>query len=149
MKHQPRIVVVDDDPAIIEIIRTILENQSYNVFTAEDGEKGLFLIREKQPHLIILDVKMPKISGYLLAELLKKESKLAHIPIILLTGESRLTGNISLEQPTAYRLTKPFNVDELTDLVKDILNQERRRILDQRKQLSDDSEQDESVDHSV
>lgn len=125
MGRSPRVAVIDDDPAIVEVVKTVLESKKIKVQVANNGEDGVKLIKEYKPDLIILDVQMPKLSGYMVVELLKGKKKTSKIPIILLTAVSLMAGGISLEEPTSYRLTKPFNPQELIDLVAEILAKEK------------------------
>ena len=125
MGRSPRVAVIDDDPAIVDVVKTLLESKKIEVQVANNGEDGVKLVKEYKLDLIILDVQMPKLSGYMVVELLKGKKKTSKIPIILLTAVSLMAGGISLEEPTSYRLTKPFNPQELMDLVTEILAKEK------------------------
>ena len=84
-----KILIVDDEADIIEILQFMLEANGYECVTAMDGEEGLKLAREISPDLIILDVMMPKINGYKISRLLKYDNKYKDIPILMVTARSQ------------------------------------------------------------
>ncbi len=119
-----RILVVDDEPQLLGMLKMRLETSGYEVITAVDGEEGLQKTRDFNPDLIVLDVVMPKISGGEMAAALKEDDKLSKIPIIFLTclaegmvnkqsGES-IGGNLFI--------AKPFEDEELISTINKILN---------------------------
>ena len=86
MQEQPRILVVDDDPDILEAVKTVLESRDYIVSTAKNGEEGLDMIRKSRPDLLILDLLMPKKDGFAVCRELKEHPKYADLPIVILTS---------------------------------------------------------------
>jgi DNA-binding response OmpR family regulator len=84
------VLIADDDKSIREIFSLIVKNWGINVITAQDGKEAIDIAKNKKPHLILLDVKMPKIDGYNVCKILKSKRKTKKIPIILLTGLSEL-----------------------------------------------------------
>ncbi len=117
-----KILIVDDEADIIEILQFVLETQGYECITAMDGEEGLKRAREDNPDLIILDVMMPKINGYKISRLLKYDSKYKNIPILMVTARSQEEDKIIGEETGADEyITKPFNVDEVVKKVKNYL----------------------------
>ncbi len=82
-----RIVVVEDDPAILRGLTDNLRHESYEVLTATDGEAGYGLIREKNPHLVILDLMLPKMSGYELCRRVRAEGINTFILMLTARGE--------------------------------------------------------------
>ena len=88
MERKKRILVVDDDPDILEAVGTVLESQDYEVITASDGEEGLAKLREERPDLMILDLLMPRMDGFAVCKELKdpRWAKYANIPILVLTS---------------------------------------------------------------
>ena len=117
--QKPLILVVDDDQALLKLIRRFLELGGYNVTTASDGEKALQLIDAEKPSLIILDVRMPGLNGYQVCERVRK---LSNVPIIMLTAKAELD---DVTQGFAVGaddyVAKPFGVDELLARVKAVL----------------------------
>ena len=117
-----KILIVDDEADILEILKFVLEAQGYECITASDGEEGLNLAREVKPDLIILDVMMPKINGYKISRLLKYDNKYKNIPILMITARSQEEDKIIGEETGADEyITKPFNVDFVVEKVKSYL----------------------------
>lgn len=117
-----KILIVDDEADIIEILQFVLEAQGYECITAMDGEEGLRLAKELLPDLIILDVMMPKINGYKISRLLKYDAKYKNIPILMITARSQEEDkNIGEETGVDEYITKPFQVDYVLQKVKSYL----------------------------
>jgi DNA-binding response OmpR family regulator len=110
-----RILLVDDDPEIIESLRTVLEGKGYQVMVARDGNQGLALAEREMPDLLILDMMMPKKSGFLVLERLKgKESKTRTMPTIMITANEggRHRAYAEMLGVNEY-IRKPFALDKL------------------------------------
>jgi DNA-binding response OmpR family regulator len=117
-----KILVVDDDPQIVRLVRSYLEQSGFSVVTAGDGEVALHLVRSERPDLLVLDVMMPKRDGLDLTRLVRSDSNLAHIPILLLTARIEDIDRIlGLELGADDYVTKPFNPREVVARVKAIL----------------------------
>jgi len=114
-----KILVVDDDPKIVELLRLYLANDGYSVLVAYDGLEALELARHKRPDLILLDLMLPGIDGLDVCRTLQSESD---VPIIMLTArttdEDKLTG---LELGADDYVTKPFNPREVVARVRAVL----------------------------
>src|SRR5215475_11628728 len=110
-----RMLVADDDPAILRLIATILEKENYKVVTARDGREA-YKILQSDPNFTaaILDVVMPHISGPELARFMKKETKLGNIPVMMMTAEQdpKLSSE-SFAAGAAVFLPKPFTTAQL------------------------------------
>ena len=113
-----KILIIDDEESIRDILDVLLSSEDYEIIQADSGEAGLELAKLDPPDLIILDVMMPRMSGYMVAKHLKLDERLQDIPIVLLTATANVAGNIMLDMPTPYRLTKPFDPDELLEMVR-------------------------------
>lgn len=117
-----KILIVDDEADIVEILRFVLESKGYKCLTAYDGEEGLRTAKEESPDLIILDVMMPKINGYKISRLLKYDKKYKDIPILMITARSQEEDKIIGEETGADEyITKPFQVDEVVEKVESYL----------------------------
>lgn len=120
-----KILIVDDEADIIEILQFVLEAQGYECVTAMDGETGLNLAREINPDLIILDVMMPRINGYKISRLLKFDAKYKNIPILMVTARSQEEDKLIGEETGADEyITKPFDLDEVVKIVQKYLETE-------------------------
>ena len=115
-----RILVVEDDPAILRGLTDNLKFESYEVLTATDGEAGYRLIREKNPDLVILDLMLPKLSGYELCRKARAEG--LNIPILMLTARGEEADRVlGLDLGADDYITKPFSVRELLARIRAIL----------------------------
>ena len=119
------VYVLDDEEAVCEIIRIVLESRGYSVATADDGEKGLKMIKEKKPDILIVDLKMPKLNGYELISQLKLNPELADIPIIVITSlttESEHSDEEWREKMGVQDfISKPFEPLELVERIEKII----------------------------
>ena len=123
-----RILIIEDDLAILRGLRDNLEYESYEILTAEDGEQGYCLIREKKPDLIILDLMLPKMSGYELCRKVREEG--VTTPILMLTARGEEVDRVlGLDLGADDYVTKPFSVPELLARVRAIL----RRVQQSKK----------------
>ena len=92
MTDAGKILIADDEQECIDLVRETLADTPYEVLAAKDGEEALALAREQRPQLIILDVQMPKRDGFQVFEELRRDEKLASIPVVMLTGIAERTG---------------------------------------------------------
>jgi DNA-binding response OmpR family regulator len=115
----PRILIVDDDPAIRKFIRANLTARGYEVLLAFDGEEGLQVLEKELPDLIILDIMMPKVDGLEVCRRVREWSK---IPIIMLSAQDGEMDKVScLDYGADDYLTKPFSLKELLSRIKAVL----------------------------
>ncbi len=117
-----RILVVDDEVQLVEMIQMRLEANDFEVSTAYDGQQGLDAARAQQPDLIILDLMLPKMDGYKVCRLLKFDEKYRHIPIILFTARAREQDKQLGEDvgADAY-VVKPFEPEALLSTISRLL----------------------------
>jgi DNA-binding response OmpR family regulator len=119
-----RIVVVEDDPAILRGLADNLRFESYDVFTAADGETGYQLIRDKRPDLILLDLMLPRLSGYEICRKLRAAG--VETPIVMLTARGEEPDRIlGLDLGADDYVTKPFSVGELLARLRALLRRAR------------------------
>lgn len=88
-KNNIPILIVEDDVFLADLYRTKFELEGFDVYVAYDGEKGLELVSKKKPSIILLDLILPKVNGFVVLENIKKDKKLQDIPVILLTNLSQ------------------------------------------------------------
>ena len=86
------ILIIDDDPDIVESMRVVLESKGHAVLSAVDGQEGMNQINREVPDLVVLDVMMPKKDGFEVAREIKSNSATEHIPILMLTAINEKTG---------------------------------------------------------
>src|SRR6266508_2478525 len=113
------ILVVDDEPAIVRLVRTKLQADGYAVITADRGEKALEILEDERPDLVVLDLMMPGIDGF---ETLRRIRGGSQVPVIMLTARAGDADRLKGFQGGADDyLTKPFNPDELAARVAAVL----------------------------
>lgn len=122
-----KILVIDDDIAINELIKVNLELNGYNVLQAYDGTTGFAIAKQELPDLIILDVMMPEVDGYTVAQRIRQNPTTEETPILMLTALSQLNDkvkgfNIGVDD----YLVKPFEMEELQVRVKALLKRSRK-----------------------
>lgn len=118
-----RILLIEDDPAISNVVELNLRLDNYDVFLASDGEEGLKMVEETDPDLIILDVMMPKIDGWQVLMKLKSDDKTRDIPVIMLTAiDDEQSKVIGLRGGADDYIPKPFSPLELAARVKVVLD---------------------------
>jgi CheY-like chemotaxis protein len=115
----PRVLVVDDDDVIRQLIQVNLELEGFEVHTAVDGQDALDRVREVAPCVVTLDIMMPRLDGWQAAARLREDPKTAHVKVVLLSARAqeadlRRGQGIGVD---AY-LTKPFDPDELVTTVR-------------------------------
>ena len=122
-----RILVVDDEKKIVEIVKAYLEREGFKVTTACNGRAALDSARRQHPDLIVLDLMLPEISGFDVCRALRKESD---VPIIMLTARDETTDKIvGLELGADDYVTKPFDPKELVSRIKAVLRRSQGQIV--------------------
>lgn len=118
-----KILLVDDEPEIITLMKRRLTKAGYNVLTANNGTEGLELAKKERPDIVILDVMMPGLSGYEICRILKMDPEYQSLKIILLTGRDQLVDKETSEQikADAY-VNKPFDPNIIFEKIKKLLN---------------------------
>ncbi len=109
-----RILIADDDPQGVELLEAYLASTGYDIRTAADGEEALKVIQEWQPDLVLLDVMMPKISGFQVCKRLRSEERTRRIAVLMVTALDQPSDvERAVEAGAEHFLTKPINKAEL------------------------------------
>ena len=117
-----RVLVVDDDRVIQQLLEVNLELEGYEVKRAENGEEALKLVREFKPDVMLLDVMMPKLDGREVCRRIKADPKTAHVPVIFLSARAQdMDVNSGLELGASAYITKPFDPVDLLQTVERVL----------------------------
>ncbi len=117
------ILIVDDDPDSLDIVRTFLESKGYDVHTARDGKGGLAKLEEVEPSLVLLDVMMPGMDGWEVARVIKNHPSLGeHVRVVMLTARSDFSDKQEgLRSGADDYIVKPVRLEELGQRVEENL----------------------------
>jgi len=121
MKQKPIILVVDNDEESLELFRRILKKEDYTVLTADNGKGALGLVERERPNLVILDLRMPDMSGI---EILRRIKRIDEgMEVIIVTGYGTMKTARTVMKLGAYDyITKPFDTDYIRDIIIDALS---------------------------
>ena len=123
--HQPLVMVVDDSITIRKVTSRVLENHSIEVMTALDGLDAIEKLRERVPDLMLLDIEMPRMDGYELAQYIRADARLRHVPIVMITSRSGQKHRRKARDAGANAyLTKPYHEEDLIAQVGEMLDME-------------------------
>ena len=126
MAKKKRILLVDDEVDFVEVLRVRLEDSNYEVIVAYDGEEGLERAERDQPDLIILDVILPKISGFDVCRKLKIDENFKNIPIIMLTAKFQANdAKFGMAMGADAYITKPFEPRVLLEKMRELLDKKK------------------------
>ena len=118
-----KILVIDDEPEITEIIQTFLENVGYTVMAENSAVMGVERARNFNPDLILLDISMPFMDGYDVCKELKKAKTTTNIPVVFLSGkDAKDDGGKSFQSGGDMFIKKPFSCERLLDIVRIVLS---------------------------
>jgi phosphate regulon transcriptional regulator PhoB len=132
-KH--KILIIEDDRDIVEMLDYNLKEEGYDTISALNGEEGIALAGNERPDLIILDIMLPIMDGFEVCRTLKKDDRVAHIPIIILSAKSQETDKVvGLELGADDYVTKPFSPRELIARARAILRRGREEHVSNRIQ---------------
>jgi DNA-binding response OmpR family regulator len=119
-----RVVCIEDEPEMIDLIKLILSRKGFEVLGANGGKEGLELIRENSPDLILLDLMMPEMDGWQVYQQLKADDSTKDIPVIVVTAKAQNIDKVlglHIAKVDDY-IPKPFSLQELIDRVEDVLS---------------------------
>ncbi|MCW9035203.1 MAG: phosphate regulon transcriptional regulator PhoB [Alphaproteobacteria bacterium] len=119
---QPLILIVEDDPALLELLKYNVEKNDFRIVTTMDGEESLLLIKEEQPDLVVLDWMLPGVSGIEVCRRLRTKPETRNLPIIMLTAKGEERDRVhGLECGADDYMVKPFSPAELIARIKAVL----------------------------
>jgi two-component system chemotaxis response regulator CheY len=120
----PRILVIDDEPGVRNLLGRFLRSANFEVSFAEDGLEGLEKVKSDPPDLIVADVAMPNLDGITLCSMLKKDPATSNIPFLIITGHGTIgeAEEALQEKPDGY-LTKPFELSRVLHKIESLLGQ--------------------------
>lgn len=116
------ILIADDSPTEVYVLKKMLEKHSHQVLVAEDGEQAVELAGAKHPKLILMDVVMPKLNGFQATRRLTRAPETSHIPIVIVSSKNQETDKLwGLRQGAKGYLGKPVTESDLIDLINTLL----------------------------
>jgi len=129
VKDNKRLLLIDDDPNLILLVKDYLEFRGYEVVTAENGRKALSVLAEEIPDMIICDVMMPEMDGYTFVEQLRLDPRTSWIPVLFLSAKGQSQDRVKgLTKGADVYMVKPFEPEELVAQVESSLKQANRLI---------------------
>ena len=124
-----KILIVDDDPDIRDVLKLTLSEENYEIIEACDGEQALNIINSKPLDLVLLDYKIPKIDGRHVCQLIKKDLLFSHLPIIMVTGKGDISDRVGgIDAGADDYIVKPFEPKELLARIRMILRRTQRDL---------------------
>ncbi len=118
-----KILVIDDDLTLLSVVKSVLREREFTALLAENGEDGLTKAQSEKPHAILLDRKMPGISGNEVLRQLQKNPETQNIPVVMLTGDNNISEVAkSLELGAEDYIVKPFDNENLIVRLKNVLH---------------------------
>ncbi len=123
-KKKKSLLIVDDDRSLVEIIALYLEEYDYQIHTAYNGRTGENMAKDIHPDLIVLDIMLPKMSGYRVCRRLKRDRNTKDIPILMLSAKSAIADiDEGFKASADDYLTKPFEPERLHQKIKKLLKE--------------------------
>ncbi len=123
MENSKRLVYIEDDAEMIELVRLILGRRGFDVIGAAGGWEGLNIMRREQPDLVLLDLMMPEMDGWEVFQQMKSDEALRHIPVIVITAKAQTIDRVlglHIAKVDDY-ISKPFSPPELITSVERVL----------------------------
>lgn len=120
-----KLLIVDDDLPLCDFLRSFFSKKNYQVFTASDGSQALFIVREKRPNIILLDIRMPDISGIEVLQKIKEIDKDAKV-IMMTAIDEKVVVKLAMDYGATDYVTKPFSLEYLE---KDVLIKVLKQLL--------------------
>ncbi|OOC09216.1 MULTISPECIES: response regulator [Thioalkalivibrio] len=118
-----RILIIDDSPTEIHVLRTMLEKNGYSVSTAASGEEGVETARAQVPDLVLMDVVMPGLNGFQATRELSKQEETANVPVVVVSTKDQATDRVwAMRQGARDYITKPVTEDTLLQTIEKYLS---------------------------
>ena len=119
----PRVLVVDDDPQVLRLMRVNLELEGYDVVSAPDGEEALEAVVNERPDVVVCDVMMPGVDGLTVLRSLRANPQFSKIPFVVVSAKAQRSDvKAALDMGADKYITKPFDPQDLLDAVENLLN---------------------------
>ena len=131
-----KVLVIDDDKSIVDLLQVLLTRTGYEVCVAHDGREGLAVARQEKPDLIILDVMMPELDGFSVSGILFQDPVMRQIPVLILTAKSASRDIFELVPNVRLYMEKPFDPPDLLANVGRLLGQPPKTAAAPRKSTS-------------
>ncbi len=117
-----KILIVDDEEDVVDVVKVVLESEGYEVITSENGKKALEVLKTQHPDLIILDIMMPEMDGVEVCSRLRKMEKMNDVPIVMFSAKlSAVDKKESFDAGADGFITKPFNTKGFTTSIRTYL----------------------------
>ncbi len=117
-----KVLIVDDSPSQLLVLKRIVEGLGHSVVTAEDGNQGVAMAKQHLPDLILMDVVMPNLNGFQATRTIAREKTTSHIPVILVTTKDQETDRVwGLRQGAKGYITKPVNESQLIKAIQEFM----------------------------
>lgn len=125
--EKKRILIVDDEPDIVKTTKYLLESEGYEVFSADNGKDGLERLNEVRPDLVLLDLRLPDMSGFQITTKMRSSAEYKNIPIIVISGMDDLaTRHIAAKHETLGFIAKPIDTERLKYYIRDLLGEQKK-----------------------
>ena len=122
MGNKGKILLVDDEPDVVQVVGTHLRTAGYKVSVAYDGQQALDQVRHDRPDLVILDIMLPKVDGYKVCRLLKFDERYKEIPVLILTARSNAEDlKLATDYGASACLNKPFEPQVLLGMLEKLM----------------------------
>ena len=123
MKTTKKILIVDDDPNILLSVEFLLVKNGFNVLVARNGMEAMEIIEDTVPDIVLLDIMMPDVDGYVICEYIKKNERTKSARVIFLSAKSReVDVNFGYEMGADLYMVKPFSTRTLLEKINELLN---------------------------
>ncbi|MBN2120839.1 MAG: response regulator [Candidatus Omnitrophica bacterium] len=130
MSEKTKITIIEDDQDLVEFIQNFLQRRDFLVTTANDGRRGLEVIREEKPDLVILDIMMPDMDGIEVLNELKKSKDTKNIPVVMLTAKDTQPDRIRALELGAYEyIAKPLDTHMLLRQINNVLSKRKEGLI--------------------
>lgn len=117
-----RVLVVDDEKDVVELVKFLLERDGHQVIEAYNGQEALEKAYAEHPELIILDIMMPEMDGYTVNARLTESESTRRIPVIILTAKGQMRDVFEMASNVAFYMEKPFDPKHLREKIQDVLS---------------------------